>query len=1386
MPGGLATPAPRRSAAPETAARSRPERSPPAAAPHAALALAPAGGPAAPATTRERLQASFAARAASRPLTVVSDAAEAVAPQAHALAGTAETVVPLATPALGGARTTRERIAGAARAAAEPAPAAPPAALVDIEMLRERRRQRLEGAVPPAAERPAFADEVPGAPGPPARAPPAEGLPAAHQAPVARAPAVPSPTATTSPATPGGRTDAAARVHEAPVALPGEPTAAAPGGAPVAGPETAPASEPTAEPASTTSPTGEVAASGPEAAPEPAAEAAGAPSAEAAAAPVAIRNPEDEPGFQAMKQRTRRRATVTKAHQPAAEGAATAQAAALPPANDLESQAAAAQVEVMGEQEPGTFDTQAFVAAVKRAVEAATPGTLEDADEFKESGAVAQATAEIGTLVKGGKESSEQDIQAATEADPDLSIAVPKPVSEMVNDETGAPPGSVGAAAAMPGPRPAEHTDLSSGPARVDAEMAAANVTDEQIARSNEPDFTAALDARQRARDHAATAPADYRTQEEAILAQGREAASGDAAARLEGMHGVRAGALAGAHGDKQDTKTAHEEKHARVAGEIHAIYEATRTDVETILDGLDAKVDDEFTRGEQAARTAFENYVDDRMRAYKRARYDRIGGSVLWLKDKLAGMPDEVDEFYEQGRADYLTAMDAVISSIAATVGAELTAARARIVEGRTEVRAYVEALPEDLRAVGEDAQAKLEDRFDELTSEVDAKQDALIDAVARRYVESRDALDARIEELRAANKGLVEKALDAVVGVIKTIIALGEMLLRVLAKAAEAVGDIIADPIAFLGNLVSGVMGGLKRFLARIATHLRNALAEWLFGTLGGAGIKLPARLDGAGILDLVLQVIGLTYASIRARVARVVGEPVVAHMEQAVDLFKTLAGGGLGALWELVSDRLADLRDSVLGKIEEWVVERVIKGGIAWIIGLLNPVAAFIKACKAIYAIVTFIVERARQIMAFVDSVLDSIGAIARGDLGAAEEKVEGSLAKALPLAIGFLASLLGLGDVSAKVKSTIAAVRRPVERAVDAVVMGVARTFKRTFGGVAGAMKGRLAAGREWIEGRVEAGRAWASDRVEAGKAWARHKVQPARPAPAGEQDDDPRPAHQRTDDVRALARAAVLAEVRGERTIEETTPILADIEARLRPAGLQSLQIAPPDADGASNIVARASAPLPLAKLIPRKTVPRGRSVRVVAEIELSTNLPVATGRLASTDPHRGGLPQGGAVLAQPRPDVVRVVGWNTSNINTYDNASHAEHQLVNYIETERVGGKGLLPLVKRLKVNVLHYSPCATCSGELAMLLTTIARERRRPFTGTREAILAWRDHYPGFGHQGYNATTWQSIGELAAVGWALMAPASGKPQPDEQGRHSAGHYLHKHRIEPL
>ena len=54
-----------------------------------------------------------------------------------------------------------------------------------------------------------------------------------------------------------------------------------------------------------------------------------------------------------------------------------------------------------------------------------------------------------------------------------------------------------------------------------------------------------------------------------------------------------------------------------------------------------------------------------------------------------------------------------------------------------------------------------------------------------------------------------------------------------------------------------------------------------------------------------------LGLTYANIRARAVSIVGEEVVAKMEQAVEIFKILITEGPAGLWKFIVDKIGDLK-------------------------------------------------------------------------------------------------------------------------------------------------------------------------------------------------------------------------------------------------------------------------------------------------------------------------------------------------------------------------------------------------------------------------------------------------------------------------------------------
>ncbi len=284
----------------------------------------------------------------------------------------------------------------------------------------------------------------------------------------------------------------------------------------------------------------------------------------------------------------------------------------------------------------------------------------------------------------------------------------------------------------------------------------------------------------------------------------------------------------------------------------------------------------------------------------------------------------------------------------------------------------------------------------------------------------------------------------MDAVAGVIKTILQLKDLLLGVLAKAAQAVAAIIKDPIGFLGNLISAVGAGLQSFIANIGTHLKKGLVSWLLGTAAKAGLQLPEKFDLKGILVLIASLLGLTWASIRGpdRRPRACPNRPWERSRPACQWCRRLMTGGIGGLWEELKEKVGDLKETLLGKISEYLIPTVLIAGITWIVSLLNPACAFIKACKVIIDIVTFIITRGAQILEFVNAVLDAVIAIAGGGAGGVPALIENALAKIIPVLIGFLAALLGIGGIADKVKKIFQALSKPVMKAVDWVVGKIA--------------------------------------------------------------------------------------------------------------------------------------------------------------------------------------------------------------------------------------------------------------------------------------------------------------------------------------------------------
>ncbi|MDZ8091406.1 MAG: DUF4157 domain-containing protein [Nostoc sp. DedQUE05] len=811
-------------------------------------------------------------------------------------------------------------------------------------------------------------------------------------------------------------------------------------------------------------------------------------------------SPEDDPAFQAVVGTTKEVAGLEKKHPPANSKAQEAQAAAQPPGNEVDSKAQANQVGQMQQAPTPGFDAAAFKAKLMQRIADMAPKNLEEADNFKNNNKLDSVKSDLSGQVKEEQKSSQGQLEEKTKEKPDASGIEAKQVTPLPKNEPGTPPTGVDADKAAPKSKGQGEVEapLQNDSKKLDQQMKEADITEEQLANSNEPEFQGALAAKKDAQTNAQEAPPQYRQQEQGILATAQATASATAQQHLQTMHGIRTQNL-GQVGEQQvGAKSKDEQARAKVAGDINKIYDKTKSKVEKTLSELDTQVIQAFDAGAADAKKAFEDYVGKRMDDYKSDRYSGFFGPAKWLKDKLFGMPSEVNAFYQEGRQLYINQMDGVINKVVAIISKGLTQAKAEIANGKQEIQNYINKLPQDLKGVGQQAAADIDSKFAELQQSVDDKQDELIDTLAQKYKENLEAVDARIEEMKAANKGFIQKAFDFIVGVIKTIVELTKMLLQVLARVAGVVGQILKDPIGFLTNLIQAVKQGFLNFMNNIGKHLQQGLIGWLTGTMAETGIEMPENFDLKGIFSLAMQLLGFTYEAIRAQAVKRLGEEKVSRLEQTVDVFQVLASQGVAGMWEFVQKKMGDLNALVIEPIKNFIIEKVITAGIEWILSLLTPASAFIKAAKAIYEIVKFFIERAQQIADLINAILDAIGAIASGAIDQAIKGVENALAKSLPVAISFLASLLGLDGIAGKVQAIFKKLRKPMEKAVDWVIDKGAKAFKKVgnkfnkskvgkkFNAAKDTAKEKYKAGKQWVEDKKEAGQKWVENKKKSVK------------------------------------------------------------------------------------------------------------------------------------------------------------------------------------------------------------------------------------------------------------------------------------------------------------
>ncbi|HEX5601446.1 MAG TPA: polymorphic toxin type 4 domain-containing protein, partial [Pyrinomonadaceae bacterium] len=267
---------------------------------------------------------------------------------------------------------------------------------------------------------------------------------------------------------------------------------------------------------------------------------------------------------------------------------------------------------------------------------------------------------------------------------------------------------------------------------------------------------------------------------------------------------------------------------------------------------------------------------------------------------------------------------------------------------------------------------------------------------------------------------------------------------------KTGSALKSIFQNPLPFVGNLVKAAKLGFMNFGGNFLTHLKKGLIDWLTGSL--QGVYIPKALTLPEFGKLALSVLGITWAQIRGKIVKALGqngEIIMQGLEAAFDIIKALVTGGPTAAWEVIKDKLTGLKDTIVSGIISFVVEAVVTKAIPKLIAMFIPGAGFISAIISIYDTVMVFVNKISKIIQVVTAFINSIVAIASGNIGAAASKVESILGGLLSLAISFLAGFVGLGKVTDKIMGVVNKVRGIVDKALDTAINFIIGKAKALF-------------------------------------------------------------------------------------------------------------------------------------------------------------------------------------------------------------------------------------------------------------------------------------------------------------------------------------------------
>jgi Domain of unknown function (DUF4157) len=777
-------------------------------------------------------------------------------------------------------------------------------------------------------------------------------------------------------------------------------------------------------------------------------------------------SPDEDPAFQATLKQINQTKRTQRKHSPPEKKLGEVTAAAILPENEqkdkndrkqhLETITKTAETV---DKEKKAFKPETFKLLLQQnlsEIEKNLPQDEVSTRQFKHDKPLEKVKETIGKQVASENEKVAAPITGQVKQDPPDSKISTKAAAVLQEAAIGSKPRPIDPQAAVPKPKLDSEISMEEESQNLDTKLSENKMTEEQLENSGEDKFKTTLETKRQAQQEANAAPQRYRQEEEKGLAGAEKKAQGAGKEQFGAMVGDRQEAFDNVHSKQKDTEKASVDKQKEVFKGLEKIYNDTKNTVGGILTGLSEEVDRIFSEESEQAKKVFEHTVEDKL--------DDIHG--LGIVEFFAGEDTEaIEQVFKEEKNKFLSAMDKTLDKIANLIATKLNEAIQSIEKGRSDSEELFNGLDKKQQEESSAAMDLFRGQYNDLEASVNEKQQELAQTLAESYKSNVDSLRETFDKIdEEVKKTWIDKAIGFIKEVGSAIAKLADLLLSILKRVAALIDDILAHPIRFLENLAAGVKAGFDQFIKGIEGYLVGGFFDWLRGSMGGAGITIPEKLDAAGIFSLVMQVLGLDLNSFRELAVNILGKEEVELIEKGVgiaekglEIFQLIRGKGLVGLWEHLKEMIASSFDGIMNQVKEIVLFETVKKALAFIGSLFTPAGAFIKAVQLLYKGLRFLVDNIDRIVTLVNAFMDSVEMAVRGNSGGIASKIVEALKTVIVLAIDFLAKLLGLGDLAQKVRKILQAIRKPIVRAIEWLLKKVKPIVKRIFKKIKGLVK-----------------------------------------------------------------------------------------------------------------------------------------------------------------------------------------------------------------------------------------------------------------------------------------------------------------------------------------